>query len=424
MGILDVPFNPSSFVPRWKANTAYLAGSLVVAPTGETVSAKVGFTSGSTFSAANWNFPATGGGSVTFTTLTSAGQVISLASTGVVGLALVQDATGSRTVTWPAGIRWAGGTVPTLSTGGGATDLFTFVALTGGGWLGKQEGSFASPSDITPPSAVTGLAAGTVSATSVPLSWTAATDNIAVTGYEYSTNGTTYTSTGSTGTSYTVTGLTSGTAYTLSVRAFDAAGNRGTAASVAVTTSATGYTAGQVITSDSFNRADTANINGSATDIASGGSAITWVATGGIGITTNQLVPGTNGTAQTAKLVLPAATARLKASVNLAALPAGGNLEIQFFSGATVKTVLRIAAGAATMYKEGYGNLGAWTAGTGLTTITLDGTAISATGFDNVAAAKSLSGVGAGGNIDNVIVSTAASVTSWKLDDLIVSVPA
>lgn len=96
--------------------------------------------------------------------------------------------------------------------------------------------------DTTAPSAVTGLTAGTATTTTVPLSWTAATDNVGVAGYEYSTNGTTYTSTGSTGTSYTVTGLTAGTAYTLYVRAFDAAGNRGTAASVAKTTAASADT--------------------------------------------------------------------------------------------------------------------------------------------------------------------------------------
>ncbi|MDN4646580.1 SGNH/GDSL hydrolase family protein, partial [Arthrobacter sp. PsM3] len=49
----------ATFVPKWKANTAYLAGAQVLAPTGEIVSSKVSFTSGSSFSAANWNFPTT-----------------------------------------------------------------------------------------------------------------------------------------------------------------------------------------------------------------------------------------------------------------------------------------------------------------------------------------------------------------------------
>jgi len=36
---------------------------------------------------------------------------------------LIQDATGSRTVTWPAAVLWPGGTAPTLSTGANAVDL-------------------------------------------------------------------------------------------------------------------------------------------------------------------------------------------------------------------------------------------------------------------------------------------------------------
>lgn len=92
--------------------------------------------------------------------------------------------------------------------------------------------------DVTAPSAVTNLVSGTATETTVPLSWTAATDNTAVTGYEYSLNGTTWTATGSTGTTYTVTGLTAGTAYAIQVRAFDAAGNKGAAVSVTATTAA------------------------------------------------------------------------------------------------------------------------------------------------------------------------------------------
>lgn len=40
-------------------------------------------------------------------------------------LRLVQDGTGSRTVTWPAAVKWEGGTAPTLSTAASAIDLVT-----------------------------------------------------------------------------------------------------------------------------------------------------------------------------------------------------------------------------------------------------------------------------------------------------------
>lgn len=47
-------------------------------------------------------------------------------------LYLVQDGTGSRTVTWPAGVRWPGGTAPTLSTPAGSRDLVVLESTDGG----------------------------------------------------------------------------------------------------------------------------------------------------------------------------------------------------------------------------------------------------------------------------------------------------
>lgn len=41
-------------------------------------------------------------------------------------LKLIQDATGSRTVTWPLNVKWNGGTVPTLSTAPGSIDIASF----------------------------------------------------------------------------------------------------------------------------------------------------------------------------------------------------------------------------------------------------------------------------------------------------------
>jgi hypothetical protein len=41
-------------------------------------------------------------------------------------LRVVQDGTGSRTITWPASVKWPGGTAPTLSTGANAEDIVTF----------------------------------------------------------------------------------------------------------------------------------------------------------------------------------------------------------------------------------------------------------------------------------------------------------
>ena len=79
-----------------------------------------------------------------------------------------------------------------------------------------------SPADTTAPSTPTLSASGTTQ-TSTNLSWTAATDNVGVTGYDVY-RGTTLLTT-VTGTTYTATGLTASTSYSFSVKAKDAAGN-------------------------------------------------------------------------------------------------------------------------------------------------------------------------------------------------------
>ena len=42
-------------------------------------------------------------------------------------LKLVQDGSGSRTVTWPASVKWAGAAAPTLTTTANAVDIVTFM---------------------------------------------------------------------------------------------------------------------------------------------------------------------------------------------------------------------------------------------------------------------------------------------------------
>lgn len=51
---------------------------------------------------------------------------------GWVTLILVQDATGSRTVTWPGSVVWIGGVAPVLQTAGGSVDVITFTTVDGG----------------------------------------------------------------------------------------------------------------------------------------------------------------------------------------------------------------------------------------------------------------------------------------------------
>lgn len=53
---------------------------------------------------------------------------------------LKQDGTGSRTVTWWSGVKWPGGTTPTLTTTAGKTDVFTFVKDGAGSYYGFTAG--------------------------------------------------------------------------------------------------------------------------------------------------------------------------------------------------------------------------------------------------------------------------------------------
>ena len=57
-------------------------------------------------------------------------------------LKLIQDGTGSRTVTWPASVKWPGGTAPTLSTAAGAIDIVSFY-FDGTNYFGQAGLAFA-----------------------------------------------------------------------------------------------------------------------------------------------------------------------------------------------------------------------------------------------------------------------------------------
>ncbi len=101
--------------------------------------------------------------------------------------------------------------------------------------------TLAVVADTTAPSASTLSASGTTT-TTTNLSWTAATDNVAVTGYNVYKAGVLLGST-TTATTYAVTGLTASTAYAFTVKAKDAAGNLSVASNtVTVTTLATTIT--------------------------------------------------------------------------------------------------------------------------------------------------------------------------------------
>lgn len=142
---------------------------------------------------------------------------------------------------------------------GANSGVFSFTGLTGGGtyWLHVVQDDTATPAntatpitsassittptpDTTPPTMNGSITVGTKTSGSISISYPAASDNVAVTGYEVSTNGSTW-SDNSTSLSYTFLGLSALTSYTLYVRAYDAAGNR---AATPLTATTSTYRAG------------------------------------------------------------------------------------------------------------------------------------------------------------------------------------
>ncbi len=88
--------------------------------------------------------------------------------------------------------------------------------------------------DTTPPSAPTSLTATVIGGPQVSLTWIAATDNVGVSSYTVSRDGTAIGTTSST--NYTDSTVTSGVSYTYTVKASDAAGNVSAASNAAAVT--------------------------------------------------------------------------------------------------------------------------------------------------------------------------------------------
>lgn len=74
--------------------------------------------------------------SMAFQNIPAAGRMYTLT------MVLIQDAAGSRSVTWPANVRWQNGTAPSLTATGGKIDIVCLTTYDGGTtWLGMSAGS-------------------------------------------------------------------------------------------------------------------------------------------------------------------------------------------------------------------------------------------------------------------------------------------
>ncbi|MCK2214695.1 cellulose binding domain-containing protein [Actinomadura sp. ATCC 31491] len=117
---------------------------------------------------------------------------------------------------------------------GGSTGTMRIAAVKSGNLAEWRDWTTPALSDTTtdttPPTAPAGLAASATTSTGATLTWTAATDDTGVTGYDVlrapGASGGAFTQAGASATtSFTDTGLTPGTTYRYQVRARDAAGN-------------------------------------------------------------------------------------------------------------------------------------------------------------------------------------------------------
>jgi hypothetical protein len=169
-----------------------------------------------------------------------------------VQLHLIQDATGSRTVTWPGNIQWGLNGAPTLSTVTGKTDIVYLTTDDGGStWQGALVGNgFTSPAAPSAPV----LTVGTFSGDDVVLTWTqGAANGSTVTQnkiYKGTVSGSlTLLATIAANTTYTDTSTTAGGTYFYKVSAVNIIGEGTQSNEIAPST---------VIASDTFTAADSA----------------------------------------------------------------------------------------------------------------------------------------------------------------------
>jgi hypothetical protein len=185
----------------------------------------------------NVNEAPTFSGTVSVPTLTQG-----TAMTPVDAGALFSDQDAGDTATYSAVGVWPAGVTVNSSTGQisgtpSAAAVYANLAVrrTDSGSLTVDSNLFtitvvAPGGDATPPTQSGGISIGSVTSSSIQMSWPAGSDNVAVTSYEVSSNGgSSYTDVGNVLT-YTFTGLTPSTSYPLRVRAKDAAGNVSTPA--------------------------------------------------------------------------------------------------------------------------------------------------------------------------------------------------
>lgn len=156
------------------------------------------------------------------------------------GISIVNDGTGDLTLT----VHGKSRVVKAGESYNGRFKPFTSVIVNSSGpWRAEALQTYVAapvitqPSDTIAPTNVTNLVASNILETSLTLTWTAATDNVGVTGYDVYRGASLVGSV--IGTLFNATGLTQATQYTYTIKAKDAAGNVSPGTQTTVTTAAT-----------------------------------------------------------------------------------------------------------------------------------------------------------------------------------------
>jgi len=201
---------------------------LKVTVNGTTVTVAPTDANGRTFDVQTYNFtsdttPPSAPGSLTATTGTGKNVLTWTAAADNIGVSaydVYRDATYLATVR-PGATSY---TDSTATTGTGYTYRVAARDLAGNA-ASASAGVNGGNSDLTPPSAPTGLTANATGPATVSLSWGAAADNVGVTRYTIERDGVAIASVSGTTTSYGDSSLVPGTGYSYQVTASDAAGN-------------------------------------------------------------------------------------------------------------------------------------------------------------------------------------------------------
>ena len=229
-GVTDASGNALAANFTWTFTTA--AAPDTTAPTVSATSPM----SAATGVALNTSLAATFSKAMTNSTLTTAS--VKLATTGGAAVAGTVNVNGN-TATFTPSAALAGSTNYTATITTAAKDAAGNALAANYAW------SFTTGvvPDTTAPSTPAGLSASAVSESQINLSWSASTDNVAVTGYRVYRGGAPLTTVGNVTTYQNNTGLTASTSYSYTVQAIDAAGNASGQSTVATATTLTKPTA-------------------------------------------------------------------------------------------------------------------------------------------------------------------------------------